>query len=105
MRRDMIDHKGIMLISFLNNGSLNFLINIYSDAQHTAINFLTNSDFSSENLIYMGGDFNVHDRDWNPTVVSHPIARQMLVDLADNLGLVRSLPTTQVPTHYTPNEN
>jgi len=29
----------------------------------------------------------------------------MLVDLADNLGLVRSLPTTQVPTHYTPNKN
>ena len=59
----MIDHKDIMLISFLNNGSLNFLINVYSDAQHMAINFLTNSDFSSENLIYMGGDFNIRDRD------------------------------------------
>jgi len=29
----------------------------------------------------------------------------MLVDLADNLGLVRLLSTTQVPIYYTSNEN
>ena len=30
----------------------------------------------------------------------HPATGQALVDLADSLGLVRSLPELPVPTHY-----
>ena len=52
------------------------------------------------NLLYMGGDFNIRDAEWDPSVSSHPAAGQALVDLADSLGLVRLLPKLPVPTHY-----
>jgi len=52
------------------------------------------------NLLYMGGDFNIKDAEWDPSVSSHPAAGQTLMDLADSLGLVRSLPELFVPTHY-----
>jgi len=52
------------------------------------------------NLLYIGGDFNIRDAEWDPSVFSHPTAGWALVDLADSLGLVRSLPELPVPTHY-----
>ena len=52
------------------------------------------------NLLYMGGDFNIRDAEWDPSVSSHPAAGQALMDLADSLGLVCSLPELPVPTHY-----
>jgi len=48
----------------------------------------------------MGGDFNIRDVEWDPSVFSHSTAGQALVDLADSLGLVCSLPELPVPTHY-----
>jgi len=48
----------------------------------------------------MGRDFNIRDAEWNLSVSSHLAAGQALVDLADSLGLVRSLPELPVPTHY-----
>jgi len=48
----------------------------------------------------MGGDFNIRDAEWDLSVSSHPAAGQALMDLADSLGLVRSLPELPVPTHY-----
>jgi len=48
----------------------------------------------------MGGDFNIRDAEWDPSVSSHLTAGQTLMDLADSLGLVRSLPELPVPTHY-----
>ena len=50
--------------------------------------------------MYMGGDFNIRDVDWDSSVSSHPAAGQALVDLADSLGLVRLLLELPVPTHY-----
>jgi len=52
------------------------------------------------NLLYMGGDFNIRDAKWDPSVSSHPAAGQALMDLADSLGLVYSLPELSVPAHY-----
>ena len=51
-------------------------------------------------LLYMGGDFNIRDAEWDPSVSSHPAAGQSLRDLADSYSLVRSLPVLSVPTHY-----
>ena len=52
------------------------------------------------NLLYMGGNFNIIDVEWDPSVSAHPIAGQALMDLADSLGLVCSLPVLLVPTYY-----
>ena len=100
LRRDIVNHRDIQLLSFFNRGKCQFLINIYSDDLHTAVNFLTREALNITNLLYMGGDFNIRDAEWDPSVSSHPAAGQSLRDLADSYSLVCSLPALSVPTHY-----
>jgi len=75
-------------------------MNVYSDDCHSAVKFMLDQITDIPNLLYIGEDFNIRDAEWDPSVSSHPVASQALVDLADSLGLVRSLPELPVPTHY-----
>ena len=75
-------------------------MNVYSDDRHSAVKFMLDQIIDIPNLLYMGGDFNIRDVEWDPSVFSHSTAGQALVDLADSLGLVCSLPELPVPTHY-----
>jgi len=75
-------------------------MNVYSDDCHSAVKFMLDQIIDIPNLLYMGGDFNIRDIEWDPSVSSHPAAGQALMDLADSLGLVRSLLELPVPTHY-----
>jgi len=61
LRRDIVDHRDIWLLFFFNRGWCQFLINIYSDDLHTAVDFLSNEAPNIPHLLYMGGDFNVRD--------------------------------------------
>ena len=74
LRRDIVDHRDIQLLSFFNRGRCQFLMNVYSDNLHTAINFLSRKALNIPNLLYMGGDFNIRDAEWNPSVLSHSAA-------------------------------
>ena len=65
-----------------------------------AVKFMLDQIINTPNLLYMGGDFNIRDAKWDPSVSFYPVAGQALIDLADSLGLVRSLPELPVPTHY-----
>ena len=75
-------------------------MNVYSDDLHTAVDFLSREALKIPNLLYMGGDFNIGDAEWDPSVLLHPAAGQSLRDLADSYSLVCSLPALPVPTHY-----
>ena len=75
-------------------------MNVYSDDLHTAMDFLSNTAPNIPHLLYMGGDFNVRDAEWDPSVSSHPAAGQALMDLAESYSLVCSIPALSVPTHY-----
>ena len=75
-------------------------MNVYSDDLHTAVDLLSREALNIPNLLYMGGDFNIRDAEWDPSVSSHPAAGQSLRDLADSYSLVCSLPVLSVPTHY-----
>ena len=77
-----------------------FLMNVYSNDRHSAVKFMLDQIIDIPNLLYMGGDFNIRDAEWDSSISSHPAAGQTLMDLADSLGLVRSLPELPVPTHY-----
>ena len=100
LRRDVVDHHDILLLSFFNRGECHFLMNVYSDDRHTAVKFMLDQIIDIPNLLYMGRDFNIRDAEWDPSVSSHPAVGQTLMDLADSLGLVHSLPELPVPTHY-----
>ena len=99
LKRDIVDHRDIQLLSFFNRGRCQFLINVYSDDLHTAVNFLSREALNIPNLLYMGGDFNIRDAEWDPSVSLHPAAGQSLRDLADSYNLVCSLTVLSVPTH------
>ena len=100
LKRDIVDHRDIQLLSFFNRGRCQFLMNVYSDVLHTAVNFLSREALNIPNLLYMGRDFNIRGAEWDPSVSSHPAAGQSLRDLADSYSLVRSLPVLSIPTHY-----
>ena len=100
LRRDIVDYRDIQLLSFFNRGRCQFLMNVYSDDLHTAVDFLSRKALNIPNLLYMGRDFNIRDAEWDPFVSSHPTAGQSLRDLADSYSLVRLLPVLSVPTHY-----
>jgi len=58
-RKDIIDHKDILLVSFFNKGIIYWLMNIYSDLSHTAIKYLKDMKLDLRNLLIMTGDFNI----------------------------------------------
>jgi len=88
LRRDVVDHCDILLLSFFNREECHFLMNVYSDDHHSAVKFMLNQMSDIPNLLYMGGDFNIRDVEWNLSVSSHPTAGQALVDLVDSTSLL-----------------
>ena len=50
--------------------------------------------------MYMGGDFNIRNAEWDLSVSSHSAAGQSLKDLVDSYSLVYSLPVLSVPIYY-----
>ena len=61
LRRDIVDHRDLQLLSLFNRGRCQFLRNVYSDDLHTAINFLSREALNIPNLLYIGRDFNIRD--------------------------------------------
>jgi len=55
-------------------------MNVYSDDCHSAVKFMLDQIIDIPNLLYMGGDFNIRDAEWDSSVSSHPAAGQALVD-------------------------
>ena len=51
----------ISCFSFFNNGSIYFLINVYSDSSQTALKYLKNIEANINNILIMVGDFNIRD--------------------------------------------
>ena len=100
LRRDIVNHRDIQLLSFFNRGRCQFLMNVYSDDLHTAVNFLSKEALNIPNLVYMDGDFNIRNAEWDLSVSSHSAAGQSLKDLVDSYSLVYSLPVLSVPIYY-----
>jgi len=49
------------------------MMNVYSDADKTAISYLWNHMDELPSFHYMGGQFNVHPSIWDPEVTHHPL--------------------------------
>ena len=56
LHKDIINHKDILLASFLNNNNIFWIMNIYS---HSALKYLKNTEANILNLLIMTGDFNI----------------------------------------------
>ena len=98
--RDIINHRDILFISFFNNNICSFIMNIYSDASHSALKYLKNTEVNIINLLIMTGDFNIRDQLQDPSFPYHLFISNNLFIIADSFNLDLSLLTNSVPTRY-----
>ena len=103
MRRDLIDHPDILVISLFSEGRTINIMNVYSDDQHTAINILADRAPTLPPFDLMAGDFNCHSREWDPSVPHHRMTAILLLDSVAKLGLELTLPVNPGPTFLSHN--
>jgi len=51
-------------------------MNVYLDDWQSAVKFMLDQVINIPNLLYMGGDFNIRDAEWDLFVSVHPAAGQ-----------------------------
>jgi len=61
LQSDIINHTDILLISFTNNHTQYFIMNIYSDSFHSVLKYLKDIEVNIDNVLVMTGDFNIRD--------------------------------------------
>ena len=95
-RRDLIDHRDLLLVSLFGRGRTFNFLNVYNDADDTALDFLElgqadsagrNTRLRNLSLTYMGGDFNCHSSAWDPAVLHHRASAISLLETAAIMGL------------------
>ena len=100
LRKDILNHRDISLISFLNNNICHYILNVYSDSSHSALKYLKDTEVNINNVILMTGDFNIRDSLWDPSFPFHSSISNNLIMIADSFNLVLSSPTNPCPTRY-----
>jgi len=75
-------------------------MNIYSNAFHSALKYLKDTEVNINNLIIMTGDFNIRDSLWDPSFPHHSSINDNLFILADSFNLDLLTPTNPIPTRY-----
>ena len=61
LQNNILNYRNIFCISFLNQGSTFFMINIYFDSSQSALKYLKDTEVNIHNVIIMTGDFNIRD--------------------------------------------
>ena len=102
--RKKISAKDVSCISFFNQGSIFFLINVYSDSSQLALKYLKDTETNINNVIIMTGDFNIRDSFWDLNFPFHSVHSDMLFDIADSFSLALSKPIKNLPTRFLDND-
>ena len=97
---DIFNHWDINLISFSNNDTCHYILNVYSDSSHSALKYLKDTEVNINNVLIMIGDFNIHDSLWDPSFQFHSSISDDLIMIADSFDLTLSSPTNPGPTRF-----
>ena len=92
LRNDILNHRDILCILFFNQGSIFFLINVYSNLSQLALKYFKNTEVNISNIFIMTGDFNIRDSVWDLNYSHHSIHRDILFDITDTFQLELSQP-------------
>ena len=98
--KDIINHRDINLISFFNDNTCFFILNVYSNSSHTALKYLKDTEVNIGNILIMTGNFNIRDRLWDPTFSHYSTISDNLFIIANSFNLLLSNPTNPCPTRY-----
>ena len=105
LHKDIINHRDILLLLFLNNGDSFWIMNVYSDSSHSVIKYLKDTELNIRNLLIITGDFNIRNSLWDPLYNFHSSISNNLFAIADSFNLFLSFSTEQVPTRFSDNVN
>ena len=100
LQSDITNHTDILLMSFINDHTHHFIINIYLDSFHLALKYLKDTEVNIDNILVMTGDFNIRDSLWNTSFPHHSSISSNLLIIADSFNLALSSPTNPCPTRY-----
>jgi len=100
LRKDIFDHRDISIISFTNNDTCHYILNIYSDSSHSALKYLKDTEVNLNQVLIMMGDFNIRDSLWDPSFPFHSSISDNLIMIADLFDLALSSPTNPGPTRF-----
>ncbi|KAF5380151.1 hypothetical protein D9615_006148 [Tricholomella constricta] len=100
-RTDLADHRDILVLTLWgeDNTPLHY-INVYSDQNSTAINWLCDNVERLPQLQCMAGDFNCHSSVWDPRHEGNNHVATSLIDAASDLGVEVSVQPVRTPTHF-----
>ena len=87
LRKDIFDHRDISIISFTNNNTCHYILNIYSDSSHLALKYLKDTEVNISHVLLMTGDFNIRDSLWDPSFPFHSSISDNLIMIADSIRL------------------
>ncbi|KAF5319438.1 hypothetical protein D9619_008864 [Psilocybe cf. subviscida] len=100
MRRDVIDHRDVLVLSLFAEGHTFNFMNVYSDSEFTAIRLLSDCADTLPQFHYMGGDFNCHSSVWDPVPRAPNVAAShWLLQAAAEIGLELATVANPGPTH------
>ena len=103
LQLDIVNYCNINILAFYNNQDVNFIINVYSDSNQTALQFLNRNIVNLNNTIIITGDFNIRNSDWDPNFHYHSSHTDNLLIVADSLELELSSPSNPGPTRFIDN--
>ena len=103
LHKDIYNYRDISLVSFFNNNSVFYLMNIYSDSSQVAIKYLKDTEVNIWNSLVMTDDFNIRNNLWNTYYLYHSTHSNLLFDIADSFNLDLSEPINWVSTRYSDN--
>ena len=104
-RKDIVNHKDIILTSFFNNNSTFWIMTVYSDSSHTTLKYLKDTEVNLSNLLIMADDFNIRDSFWDPAFSHHSHLCDNLLIVANSFNLELLRPTNNVPTRYSDSDS
>jgi len=61
LKKDIFNHKDINCFSFLNNGNIFFIINVYSNDHSIALKYFKDTKVNIQNILVITSDFDVRD--------------------------------------------
>ena len=100
LHNDIINHRDILLILFLNDHVCYYIMNVYSDSSHMALKYLNDTEVNIDNILVMTGDFKIRNSLWDISFPHHSSISDNLLIITDSFNLALLTPTNPCPTRY-----